>query len=145
MQAEPHRVVQTQLANAKNRGFEEHGQLPAVLEHMLQVHIYLPGGIYLGSAPSFNFDSPVMDAFLHRTVRGFHHAEKKTGYRQSTIQWRIDLAPDTHDIFAHGISRTVGDVFAYTAIFPEGSERSLWLLTFYEHLRVVVHLQPTTA
>ena len=145
IQAEPHRVVESQLADARNRGLEHHGQLPVILEHMVQAHIHSPGGIYLGSAPAFNLDSPIMDAFLHRMARGLMHSVKKTGFMPSKIQWRTNLPPDAYNIFASGVSRTVGDVFSFKAVFPEESQDSLWLLTFYERLRFVVHLQSTVA
>jgi hypothetical protein len=114
-----------------------------MLGHMVRADIHSPGGIYLGSAPAFNLDSPVMDAFLHRMARGVLHSVKKSGFMPSKIQWRTNLPQDGFGIFALGISRTVGDVFSYHAVFPEKSQDSLWLLTFYERLHFVVHLQST--
>jgi hypothetical protein len=145
IQAEPHRVVESQLASARNRGLELHGQLPIMLQHMVQADIHTPAGIYLGSAPAFNLDSPVMDAFLHRMARGLLHSVKKSGFMPSKIKWRTNLPRDGFGIFASGISRAVGDVFSYRAVFPQESQDSLWLLTFYERLHFVVHLQSTMA
>jgi hypothetical protein len=145
IQAEPHRVVETQLAGARNRALEFHGQLPVMLAHMVQADVHTPAGVYLGSAPAFNLDSPVMDAFLHRVVRGLLHSVRKTGFMPSTIQWRTNLPPVAFAIFASGISRTVGGVFSYRAVFVEESKDSLWLLTFYERLHFVVSLQSTVA
>src|SRR5438093_4202996 len=54
MEAEPHRVIQSQLANARNRAFKDHGQLSLVLKHMVWSDLYSAGSIYLGSAPAFN-------------------------------------------------------------------------------------------
>lgn len=143
IQAEPHRVVESQLASARNRGLEYYGQLPTMLDYMVQADIHTPGGIYLGSAPAFNFDSPLIDAFLHRMAKGLLHTVKKSGFMPSKIRWRANLPNDDFGIFASGVSRTVGDVFSYHAVFTEESQDSLWLLSFYERLHFVVHLQST--
>jgi len=144
IQAEPHRVVESQLAGARNRSLEL-GQFRVMLDHMVQADVRSPGGIYLGSAPAFNLDSPVIDAFLHRMARGLYHTVKKSGFIPSEIKWRTNLPPDAFGIFASGLSRTVGDVFSYRVVFPEGSQDSLWLLTFYERVHFVVHLKSIPA
>ena len=143
IQAEPHRVVDSQLASARNRGLELHGQLPTMLKHMVQANIHTPGGIYLGLAPAFNLDSPIIDAFLHRIANVLLHSVKQTGFMPSKIRWRTNLPNDGFDIFASGVSRSVGDVFSSHAVFTEESQESLWLLSFYERLHFIVRLQST--
>lgn len=143
-EAEPHHAVQGQLAGARNRSFYHPSQLRAVLQHMTQADVHSAGGIYLGSAPAFDFGSSVMDGFLHRVTRALLHEEQKCGFVPSTIEWRVNPAPDVcHDLAREGRSRVVGDVFSYSALFLEGHLNSIWLLTFYESLRFVVHLQLT--
>src|SRR2546426_7746043 len=48
IEAEPHRVVRSQLSSARNRAFRDHGQLPPVLQHMVRADVHTPAGIYLG-------------------------------------------------------------------------------------------------
>jgi len=142
-EAEPHRVIESQLAPARNRAFKRHGQLPAVVKHMVPADAYSPGGIYLRSAPAFNLNTPVIDAFIHRIVRGLLHEEKKSGFAPCSIEWRPNPAKNDCDLFVQGKFRTVGDVFSYSVLFRSSSLDSLWLLTFYERLRFLVHLGPT--
>ena len=141
--AEPHRIVQSQLADARNRAIDDHGQLPALLEHMVQADLTTSSGEYLGCAPAFNFDSPVMNAFLHRVTRGLLHSVKDTGFVPSRVEWRTNLEPDIFHVFASAVSASLGDVFSYRALFVEDSHDSLWLLTFYERLHFEVSLHST--
>ncbi len=141
--AEPHRVVQSQLADARNRAIDDHGQLPVLLEHMVPADISTSAGVYLGSSPAFNLNNPVMDAFLHRMARGLLHSVKNTGFVPSKVQWQTNLQPDIFAIFASGLSGSFGDVFSYRALFVEDSHDSLWLLTFFERLHFKVSLHST--
>jgi hypothetical protein len=142
IEAEPHPVVQGQLSSARNRAFKDFGQMPTVLKHMVRADVHSRGGIYLGSAPAFNFDSPVIEGFLHRVVKGLLHEEKRSGFVLSSIKWEMNLPEDLYAMFAHGRSRAVGNVFSYSFLIRGGSLDSLWLLTFYESIRFVVRLQP---
>jgi hypothetical protein len=145
-EVEAHEIVQTQLAGARNRSFECPSQLKAVLRHMTQADVHSSGGVYLGSAPAFNLDTPVMDSFFHRVVRGLLHEERQCGFLPCTIQWR--LSPDRvvyADFVRVGRSRSIGDIFSYSALFLEGHLASIWLLSFYGRLRFIVHLQPSVA
>lgn len=110
--AEPHRVVQSQLADARNRAIDDCGQLPVLLDHMVQAAISTSSGLNLGAAPAFNLDSPVMDSFLHRMARGLLHSVKNIGFVPSKIQWQTNFQPDTFAIFASGLSGSFGDVFS---------------------------------
>ena len=144
-QAESHRVVESQLASSRNRAIEKYGQLPHLLKHVAQVDIHSPEGDYLGSVAAFDLKSPVIDAFLHRMVRGLFHSVKKSGFVHSRMQWRTNVVPDDCEIFGLGTTRTFGDVFSYTAVFSEETQDSLWLLTFYERVRFIIHMQVIAA
>lgn len=144
-QAEPHRVVESQLGDARNHGFDKYGLLPGMLEQTVKVPIHSLGGSYLGSVAALNLGNPIMDAFLHRMARSLYHSVKKSGFLSSKIRWRTNLQADDYSIFSSGTTLTVGDVFSFTAIFSEESQDSLWLLTFYERLRFIVKLEVTMA
>jgi hypothetical protein len=146
IEAEPHQAVQSQLGTRRNRSFRDRQQLKAVLNHMALADVHSKAGIYLGSAPAFNFDSPRMDSFFHRLARGLLHEETQTGFVQSRIEWRRNPPPDIcEDFLRQGRFRVVGDIFSYCVLLVEGELTSLWLLTFYERLRFIVLLRPIVA
>ena len=141
-EAEPHQTVQDQLASARNRSFDLPSQFKAVLRHVIQTDVYSPGGIYLRSAPAFNLDSPIMDSFFHRVVRGFLHEERRCGFVPCAIIWRRKRDPVICADFARKCgSRAIGDIFSYSFLFSEGHLSSIWLLTFYDRLHFFIHLQ----
>jgi len=141
-EAEPHQAVHDQLASTRNRSFERPSKFKAVLRHVIQADINSPGGIHLRSAPAFNLDSPVMDSFLHRVVRGLLQEERQCGFVPCTIEWcRKRDTVICADFARQRGSRAVGDVFSYSVWFSDGHLSSIWLLTFYDHLHFFIHLQ----
>ena len=144
-EAEPHPVVQTQLAAARNRSFDHPSQFKAVLRQMVQADV-CRGGIYLRSAPAFNLDRPFMNRFFERVARGLLHEEKRCGFVPCTTEWRRTRDPVICAKFARERgSRAIGDVFSYSVLFSEGHLSSIWLLTFYDRLHFFVHLQASGA
>lgn len=141
-EAEPHSTIQKQLAGARNRAFADCRRLDAVRQHIVLADVHSKGGIYLGSAPAFDLNTPVMDAFFDRIGRGLLHEEKSTGFVRLRSQWQLNPPQDICDNIANqGKSRTVGDIFSYSVQFLEGSLSSVWILTVYGRLRFSLHLQ----
>lgn len=140
--AEHHRVVESQLADTRNRAIQKYGQLPKMVDSMIEVDLYSPEGDYSGKALAFNMDSAGMNSFLHRMIKGLLHSEKKSGFLPSKIVWRTNLNLSDYKGFDSGITRNFGDVFSYSVVFAEGTYESLWLLTFYERLSFLVHFHP---
>ena len=100
--------MESQLASSRNRAIEKYGQLSHLLNHMVQVEIHFPIGVYVGSATAFDLNSPVIDAFLHRMVRGLIYSVKGSGFIPSSIQWKTNLSSDDYEIFEVGITREIG-------------------------------------
>ena len=68
------------------------------------------------------------------------------GYIASATKWRRIREPRIcADFISHAKTRSVGNVFSYGVVFPAGTLTSLWLLTFYQRLHFIVHLQPIGA
>jgi len=140
LQVESHPVVQTQLAERRNRSFKlDPTQLEQIVERMVPITIRTSSGTAIGTAPGFNLDSPLMDNFLHRVTRALVHKERKTGYVASTIKWKLNPPTQTLSGFNQfGQTRHVGDIFSYSVIFSPQPPTSYWYLQFYQHLNFLV-------
>lgn len=146
IEAEAHDAVQSQLAGARNRSFKFSHQLHLVLSHLTQADIYSSGGIYLGAKPAFDLNNLMMDSFLHRIVRALLHKERKCGFVESNIEWRLNPPIEICHNFANDAkTRHIGDIFSYSYAFMENNlTSSIWLLTFYGNVRFFIHIQLTT-
>lgn len=139
--AEPHRVVQGELAAARNRSFDC-GQLDPLMKHAVLLPLPQINSTRMAFTPAFNFDSDVIDSFLLRVTRALLHVETRCGFVSCHIErWRAN--PPSDVLFTSERSRQIGDVFSYSALLCDDSRNSLWILTFYERLHFFVHLQTT--
>jgi hypothetical protein len=81
IEAEPHEVVQSQLAEKRNRSWQtDPTQLRGMVRTMVRVSVKTPHGLPLGSWPAFNLDNTTMNDFFDRVARALVHAERKAGY-----------------------------------------------------------------
>jgi len=147
IEAEPHAVVQSQLASKRTRSWEiDRTQFEAMLNAMVDVHLWSAAGRHLDWRPAFNLDRPVINDFFDRILRALVHEEREAGYVPSVTKWRLIRNPRIcADFPANAKARFVGDTFSYHVAFVIGSLGSMWLITFYERLHVMAHFQPIAA
>lgn len=140
--AEPHSVVQGELAAARNRSFEC-GQLDPLMKHVVPLPFPPINNTRMGLIPAFDFDSDVIDSFLLRVTRALLHVETRCGFVECHIErWRANPPSDVLDfLFASKRSRQIGNVFSYHTLLCEDLRNSVWLLTFYERLHFFVYFQ----
>ena len=143
-QAEPHPIVSGQLGAKRDRSFQyDKTQADRLVSFMRPAAIHSSTGQFIGLAPAFNLNSPLVDEFLRRIAHALLHEEKKCGFVECKIDWRLNPPADECRGFAsEAKGRRIGDTFAYAVMFLNGSVRSIWLLEFYERLRFFVHLEP---
>jgi hypothetical protein len=144
VQAESHPIVSGQLGGKRDRSFAyDRQQAERLISLMRPASVHSSSGQFIGVAPAFDLNNPLVDEFLLRIVRALLHEEKECGFVDCTVAWRLNPpAAECREFASEAKGRRVGDTFAYATMIPDGSVSSLWLLEFYERLYFFVHLKP---
>ena len=145
---ERHETISNCLADKRNRSFDRQEgttNFRHVLQSMQSVDVYSNGGIYLGTAPAFNLDQPLLDRFMSRMCRGLLHHENAIGYVDAVVEWHMAnvsaLRKLPSDFLSKGKYRKVGNIFAYLGFFMPQLANSLWFFNFFGGFDVVALLK----
>lgn len=110
---------------------------------MSRVERTSPAGIFLGKDLAFDFDTPLMHAFVARMCRGLLRAEFGIEYFVGEIDWRLNI--ELEDIIYRAMAqfgrmRIFHDVFAYQVTPPKDNETGWAIMNFYQRLEIFARI-----
>ncbi len=141
---ENHPAILDQIADKRNRSYlrtQGASNFSHVLNSLRLVDAYTPGGIALGSRPTFNLDQKLMNRFIERMTRALLHHETGAGYANGSVDWRMaptrekieSMPAETRAILASVEWKIIGEkIFSYAAYCHAASKKSLYIMSFYD-------------
>ena len=140
---EVHNAIQSKLSIKRDRSYRrKQGKFNFydILDSIVIADVVSSNGIYLGKAPAFNLDTPMMNLFIERMTRALLFYENSIGYVKCEVEWR--MAPTKKDmevmpseikqlLLSAKVREVGGGIFSYAGLFRSGNINSLWILSFY--------------
>jgi len=132
--------VKEGLAGKRDRSFDRNrAEFMRLLRLVQRVEVKTPAGIFLRKDLAFNFDVPIVHAFVERTCRAVLWEEFRLPYFVGTFGWRMNV--DLGDLVYAGLAkfgrvRKVHDVFAYGVTVPKDGAPGWVVLNFYGSLEI---------